>query len=258
MQVTALYPNDVNGFPNGYLDRVLNVNPFSGTNGGSLGIKDDWKRRQNIIAPASIELKAVWADEAQTKLEVTSTTTFVRDFKNSPYQLTYILTADGLKGDTNDWWQVNALSGDAEAKKDPYLAVFANQSSPIKNIEYNDVAIQLSNSRALAMEGTLPGSVEGGKGYEHKYVFDVTENELVQDKTRLRPVVVLIDTTTGEAVNADKVGVSSETDGISEIPSDDELQRADGRSYDLQGRELNAAHRAMRGIYIVNGKKVIR
>jgi hypothetical protein len=70
--------------------------------------------------------------------------------------------------------------------------------------------------------------------------------------------VVLIDTTTGEAVNADKVGVSSETDGISEIPSDDELQRADGRSYDLQGRELNAAHRAMRGIYIVNGKKVIR
>ena len=258
MQVTALYPNDVNSFPNGYLDRVLNVNPFSGTNGGSLGIKDDWKRRQNIIAPASIELKAVWADEAQTKLEVTSTTTFVRDFKNSPYQLTYILTADGLKGDTNDWWQVNALSGDAEAKKDPYLAVFANQSSPIKNIEYNDVAIQLSNSRALAMEGTLPGSVEGGKGYEHKYVFDVTENELVQDKTKLRPVVVLIDTTTGEAVNADKVGVSSETDGISEIPSDDELQRADGRSYDLQGRELNAAHRAMRGIYIVNGKKVIR
>lgn len=258
MQVIALYPNDVNSFPNGYLDRVLNVNPFSGTNGGSLGIKDDWKRRQNIIAPASIELKAVWADEAQTKLEVTSTTTFVRDFKNSPYQLTYILTADGLKGDTNDWWQVNALSGDAEAKKDPYLAVFANQSSPIKNIEYNDVAIQLSNSRALAMEGTLPGSVEGGKGYEHKYVFDVTENELVQDKTKLRPVVVLIDTTTGEAVNADKVGVSSETDGISEIPSDDELQRADGRSYDLQGRELNAAHRAMRGIYIVNGKKVIR
>lgn len=258
MTITQLYPNEVNSFPNGYLDRVQNVNPFSGSSGASLGIKDDWKRRQNIIAPASIELKAVWADEAQTKLEVTSTTTFVRDFKNSPYQLTYILTADGLKGDTNDWWQVNALSGDAEAKKDPYLAVFANQSSPIKNIEYNDVAIQLSNSRALAMEGTLPGSVEGGKGYEHKYVFDVTENELVQDKTKLRPVVVLIDTTTGEAVNADKVGVSSETDGISEIPSGDELQRADGRSYDLQGRELNAAHRAMRGIYIVNGKKVIR
>ena len=258
MTITQLYPNEVNSFPNGYLDRVQNVNPFSGSSGASLGIKDDWKRRQNIIAPASIELKAVWADEAQTKLEVTSTTTFVRDFKNSPYQLTYILTADCLKGDTNDWWQVNALSGDAEAKKDPYLAVFANQSSPIKNIEYNDVAIQLSNSRALAMEGTLPGSVEGGKGYEHKYVFDVTENELVQDKTKLRPVVVLIDTTTGEAVNADKVGVSSETDGISEIPSDDELQRVDGRSYDLQGRELNAAHRAMRGIYIVNGKKVIR
>lgn len=258
MTITQMYPNEVNSFPNGYLDRVQNVNPFSGSSGASLGIKDDWKRRQNIIAPASIELKAVWADEAQTKLEVTSTTTFVRDFKNSPYQLTYILTADGLKGDTSDWWQVNALSGDAEAKKDPYLAVFANQSSPIKNIEYNDVAIQLSNSRALAMEETLPSSVEGGKGYEHKYVFDVTENELVQDKTKLRPVVVLIDTTTGEAVNADKVGVSSETDGISEIPSDDELQRADGRSYDLQGRELNAAHRAMRGIYIVNGKKVIR
>ena len=262
MTITQLYPNDVNSFPNGYLDRVQNVNPFSGSSGASLGIKDDWKRRQNIISPASIVLEAVWADDAQTKLQLTSKTTFVRDFGNSPYQLTYILTADGLKGEGKEWYQQNALSGDASAKADPYLKYYANLPAVIMDIEFNDVAIQLSNSRGLAMEGTLPASVEGGKTYLHTYTFDISSNSLVQDKTKLRPVVVLIDTRTGEAVNADKVSVGDSADGIRQLENE-QSTIANGAVYNLSGQRVSNGIITMKtvgvpkGVYIVNGKKII-
>ena len=260
MTITSLYPNDVNSFPNGYLDRVQNVNPFSGSSGASLGIKDDWMRRQNIISPASIELEAKWADDAQTQLQLTSKTSFVRDFGNSPYQLTYILTADGLKGEGKEWYQQNALSGDASAKADPYLSYYANQPAVIKDIEFNDVAIQLSNARGLAMEGTLPASVEGSKTYTHTYTFDISSNSLVQDKEKLRPVVVLIDTRTGEAVNADKVRVG-ESNGISITPNPS--SKGEVRIFDLSGRRVSASEHLNlstlpKGIYIVNGKKIIK
>lgn len=261
MTITQLYPNDVNSFPNGYLDRVQNVNPFSGSSGASLGIKDDWKRRQNIISPASIVLEAVWADDAQTKLQLTSKTTFVRDFGNSPYQLTYILTADGLKGEGKEWYQQNALSGDASAKADPYLKYYANLPAVIMDIEFNDVAIQLSNSRGLAMEGTLPASVEGGKTYSHTYTFDISSNSLVQDKTKLRPVVVLIDTRTGEAVNADKVSVGDSADGIRQLENE-QSTIANGAVYNLSGQRVSNGIMTetvgvSKGVYIVNGKKII-
>ena len=261
MTITQLYPNDVNSFPNGYLDRVQNVNPFSGSSGASLGIKDDWKRRQNIISPASIVLEAVWADDAQTKLQLTSKTTFVRDFGNSPYQLTYILTADGLKGEGKEWYQQNALSGDASAKADPYLKYYANLPAVIMDIEFNDVAIQLSNSRGLAMEGTLPASVEGGKTYSHTYTFDISSNSLVQDKTKLRPVVVLIDTRTGEAVNADKVSVGDSADGIRQLENEQSTIES-GAVYNLSGqrvsnRNMTETVGVPKGVYIVNGKKII-
>ncbi len=261
MTITQMYPNEVNAFPNGYLDRVQNVNPFSGSSGASLGIKDDWKRRQNIIAPASIVLEATWADDAQTQLQLTSKTTFVRDFGTSPYQLTYILTADGLKGSGKEWYQQNALSGDASAKSDPYLSYYANQPAVIQNLEFNDVAIQISASRGLAMEGTLPASVEGGKTYEHTYTFDISKNELVQDKKKLRPVVVLIDTRTGEAVNADKISLNNEADGIRQVENGLSTFE-NGAVFDLCGQKVqpelsNSQNSLKKGVYIVNGKKII-
>ena len=205
MAITQLYPNEVNAFPNSYLDRVQSVNPFSGSSGASLGIEDDWKNRQAVIAPASLSMETRWINDEKTQLEVTAIVHFVRDFDNSPYQLTYILTADGLKGNGGEWSQQNALSGDELAKSDPYLSYYANLPTVIQNIEFNNVAIQLASSRGFAMDGTLPLLVKANESYRNTYVFDISNNSLVQDKTRLRPVAVLIDTRTGEVVNAEKI-----------------------------------------------------
>lgn len=254
MTITSLYPNDVNSFPNGYLDRVQNVSPFFGSSGASLGIRDDWKKRANIVAPATLTMEARWTDEAQTKLEVTSTTTFVRDFANNPYQLTYILTADGLKGTGKEWGQQNGYAGGTSS--DPYLSPYTKMGGLISDIEFNDVAIQLSAERSQAIAGSLPTSVKGNEGYQHTYVFDISANKLVQNKSKLRPVAVLINTRTGEVVNAEKVRVT-DTNGIDIVTSDSQKTAV----YDLQGRKV-ASSRSIsplkKGIYIVNHKKIIQ
>ena len=252
MTITVQYPNDVSSFPNAYLDRVQNVSPFGGSSGASLGIQDDWKKRGAIIAPASLTMEAHWADEAKTKLDVTSTTTFVRDFSNNPYQLTYILTADGLKGNKKDWFQVNGYAGNESAASDKYLGPYTKLSGLIVNIEFNDVAIQLASSRGLAMSGTLPASVSGNVPYSHTYTFDISENTLVQDKTKLRPVAVLINTLTGEVINAEKVRIS-DTSGISSTS----LDARHASTYDLSGRRVKG-NSLPKGIYIVDGKKVVK
>ena len=256
MQITALYPNEVTSYPNSYLDRVLNVSPFGGTSGASLGIKDDWRSRADIIAPATLDLEAHWADEAQTKLAVTSTTRFVRNFDNSPYQLTYILTADGLKGTGKAWSQANGYAGSSDHADDPYLGPYTEMSGYIIGLEFNDVAIQLLTERAAAIKGSLPTAVVEDQPYEHTVTFDISENALVQDKTRLRPVAALINTLTGEVVNAQKVYVG-QSSGIA--ISTAETTDAAAAVYDLSGRKVAGGQSDRRqlakGLYIINGRK---
>ena len=243
MEVTSNFPNEVSGFPNAYLDRIENVSPFFGTSGQSFGIKDDWKRRAAIMAPATLELRAAWADEAQTKLQLTSTTTFMRAYSDSPYQLAYILTADGLKGSGKYWSQVNGYANNSSYASDSYLSKLVNAGGVITDIEFNDVVIQLANNSPLAIAGCLPSAVQGEVPYEHTYTFDIAGNKLVQDKTKLRPVVVLINTRTGEAVNAEKIRISDIT-GIEAVEAGRTQQSVPMR-FDLQGRRVGANYKGV-------------
>ncbi|MBP5771270.1 MAG: thioredoxin family protein [Bacteroidaceae bacterium] len=211
MQITTSFPNDVNGFPNSFIDRVSGQDPFGGTAGGSLGIKKDLEKRAAVIAPAALELSADWADEAQTKVSVTSRTSFVRDFAKSPYRLTYLLVANDLQGKGKSWAQSNNFAGNTSYSSDPYLGPLAKLAGTIVNMHYNDVVIQFSCAGSQALAESLPTAVQEAVPYEHTYVFDIANNELVQDKTKLRVVAALVNTLSGEVVNAEKayVGISN-------------------------------------------------
>ena len=207
MECTLTYPNDVEGYPDCFIDRVQKTECFWGSSHQSLGIKEDWNARRTIIPPASISLEAHWTDESLTHLQVTSTTTFIRDFTNSPYQLTYILTEDNMSGSGSEWTQENSYANMTDVANDPYLGPYTNMPYSISGLEFNNVAVQLASSRALALDNTLPTTISAETQYNHTYTFDITQNDLVQDQRNLRPVVLLIDKSTGEVVNAEKVSV---------------------------------------------------
>ena len=77
----------------------------------------------------------------------------------------------------------------------------------------------------------------------HEYLFDITNNSLVQDKTKLRVVAVLLNVESGEVAQAEKAKVIDIT-GLSEIQSH---QSASSQYFDLSGRRVSSLGR---GIYI--------
>lgn len=246
MQITTAFPKDISGYPGSTIDRVgESIDPFGGSAGGSLGIRNDWTRRAAVIAPAALGLEAAWSDEDKMQIVVKSTTSFVRSLSDNPYRLSYILVADELSGTGRYWSQVNNYSGQSGYDNDPYLSPWTKKPGTVLGMKFNDVAIQLSCQGPSALEKSLPSSVNDTDDYEHTYVFDITDNALVQDKSKLRVVAVLINTQSGEVVNAEKAAVSDSTTPVQRIQAD--AKATDVYYTDLLGRRVSPNHR---GIYI--------
>lgn len=243
MQITGSYPNEVNGFPHAFLDRVIGGDPYGGTGGGTLGIQNDWKSRSKVMAPATVELSAVWDDESQNVIRVTSKTHFIRDFANSPYRLSYMLVADDLSGTGKSWAQSNNFSGQSSYANDKYLGPLTRMSGTITDMKYKDVVIFVSSLGNTAIESSLPSSVKAAEPVTHEYLIDITNNTLVQDKTKLRVVAVLLNIESGEVAQAEKANVIDIT-GLSDIQSH---QPSSSQYFDLSGRQVSSLGR---GIYI--------
>ena len=278
MAVITSTPANPSGYPAAYLDRVLAVSPYYGTGSTSLGIENDWKARQAIMAPASLALEATWT--SGTTIDVTATATFIRNFPISPYRLTYVLVADDLYGKGRYWSQQNALSGNSSYSGDPYLAPWVALPGVVTNLHFNDVAIQTSCYGDAALDSSLPTSINENTPYSHTYTFDVSGNkftktcldnsaqEPIDNRANIRVVAILIDTRTGEAVNAEKANISGLEDvitGIETIHNSSQSSGAGGTQfiihngdavYDLSGRRVDNSQ-LPKGIYINNGKKII-
>lgn len=246
MQITTDFPKEISGYPGSTMDRVGgSIDPFGGSAGGSLGIRNDWLNRAAVIAPAALTLEAYWADEDKTQIEVKSTTAFVRSLSDNPYRLTYILVADDLSGTGRYWSQVNNYSGQTAYNSDPYLSPLTQLPGTVIGMKFRDVAIQLSCQGAATLEESLPASVNDYDDYEHTYIFDITNNALVQDKDKLRVVAALVNTQNGEVVNAEKATV---TDNPTPVRSLKDETEAIGIYYtDMLGRRVSPRRG---GIYI--------
>ncbi len=236
MQTTQNFPTLPGGYPSAYIDRVVDCDPYYGTGNSAFGIKSDWTKRSEVVAPASIDLEAAWTNDNKTALEVTSHVTFIRSFRNSPYRLTYILVADDLHNASSTWNQANYYSGYTAYANDPNLKPIIQMGSSLNDYHFNDVVVQSSSSGARALEQSLPTYVEGEVPYEHSYTFYISSNELIQDKSKLRVLALLVDTETGEVVNANKVEAEAST-GIDASVEDN---KAESVVYtDLSGRRID-------------------
>lgn len=243
MDFTFYLPASPSGLPALFIDRVASFDALTGQN--------DWQKRRDIIAPANIVVGGEWADEAKTQIRVTSRTTFVRNFSDSPYLITYVLLANDLHGEGGEWAQVNAYSG--SSSDDPYLDRYCKMSNPIPNFHFDHIAIAFSQVGGGAMPESLPTSVQADVPYEHTFTFDISANTLPLVKDKMDVVVILLNKETGEVVNCNKSHVI-DADGIRAI---DNAQSAMDNYpiYDLSGRRVSDA---VKGIYIQNGKKIVK
>ena len=246
---SSYLPADPSGLPSVFIDRVAGFNPLEG--------QSDWEKRGKLIAPAGITVIGEWADEAKTKIKATSTTTFIRDFKDSPYRVGYILIANDMH--STAWYQSNALSGSGTTG-DPYIDKYVKAGVKINDLHYNEVALDQSAQYGAGLEESLPTDLKGNVPYESSFTFDISGNELPIDKEKLEVIAVLVDNTTGEVMNCNKGHVADAT-GIEQIKNE-ELKIKN--YYDLSGRKVSVPSvtpvRSVlpKGVYIKNGKKVVK
>lgn len=193
-------------------------------------------------AVARIDMEAQWADEAQTKVQIKTTTRFAFDMTEE-YRIAYAVTESGV----GPYPQANYYSGGEE------MGGFEKEPGAV-SILHDHVARSISTLNGEP--GSVPVQPKGMTDYEYSYTLTLSDN--IDNKGNIQLVVLLVNQETGEIANADNVRFSDisaydPTVGIDEVIVDETM---DKRYHDLQGRPING-YPTQKGIYIINNKKVL-
>lgn len=229
------FPITVSGFPSADMDRDLAFDPSL----SNVQIAWDWYRQQ--FTPLAVD---VAADIDGDEVKVTAYVTSPIDIDNDRYELAFVLVQDGMHNTL--WGQNNYYSG-RDDLRDGVMDDFIDDNSVLYDLEYNGVVIAWSGRGSI--EGSLPEKLEGEVAATYDYTFDLTQclstytntkgQSLIQDRTKLKGVAMVIDKTTGFVVNANQVYVGSSTvtsiDGPATSTAD---VVSHTRFYDLQGRPV--------------------
>ena len=210
------------------------------------------------IVPASIELGAAWDNEIHDAIKIETRTTFELDALELPFQIGYVLLEDGMSGEGSEWAQQNDCSG-IEVIFDKKLEELTKLPEHIYGQKYDDVPVAAWNAYK-GVTGSLVGPFTAGKPIEGSFMADISNNTLIQNKDNLSVVALIVNKETGKIINAAKckVGDKLPPSGIST------LQRENGLFdvYNLSGVKVRTNADSLeglaKGVYIINGKKVVR
>lgn len=239
--------------PKTCINRIKQMDSYFGTTfGRANAIRLDLQKAVKELAPARMKLVANW-DADESVITVNTSLNFFYSDNEATYALAYVLTENGMQGDTEEWNQQNAYAGQEWIPKEDWLFPWVQRRSSVSGVSYDDVAIAAWGIGG-GLENSVPTTITEGNGILHTITYDADSNELLQDKTKLKMAVLLFNTETGEIVNAEQTHIISaeEAAGISIQPGIEPDKNA--IYYDLQGRRVNVPQK---GIYIVNHKKVL-
>lgn len=190
------------GFPSAEINRGGGIDPYY-----DRGLLET---ALATIVPGEISATATWADKDQTTIDITTQTRFGMGSSSSPFSIAYVLVEDGLTGTSSDWAQSNYYSG-RDYSDDPNLQPLTTQPSRITGLEFDHVAVAgwgIENG----VDGSIPESFNDGETLNYLYKADISSNTIIQDKSKLHVVVLLLDRSTGKIINAAKTTITTASD----------------------------------------------
>lgn len=192
--------------PQTAINRVKVVDSYFGsTPGKNNAIRLDLNEAVKELAPAQLTLTPRWdADEAVVTID--TDVNFLYSDDEGTYALAYVVTEDGMQGDTEEWNQENTYSGNTWLDASDWLIPWTQKRPSVSGVIYDDVAIAALGI-GCGLEGSLSPVFQEGTPLRHTITYDVDSNELVQDKSRLKVAVLLFNTETGEIVNAEQTEI---------------------------------------------------
>jgi hypothetical protein len=258
----------IEGYPSMLINRVANVDPYYGTDDYiPYYIKTDVEAAIADVAPASIAVEAVWADEEKTKINISTETKFFFEDENPSLAIGYILVADGLTGSGRSWAQANYYNEYAEEYgNDPYLGQLTQMDSYILDMTYNHVAVA-GWGIANGVDGSISGPTKIGEAISGTFVADlngaligedrlssdpedhVAVLDLIQDK-ELKVVAFLINKNSGEVINANQTILVDPIVGINAI---EEKAGAETVRFNVSGQLIKAPQSGLNIIKLSDG-----
>jgi len=151
-----------------------------------------------------IDIAAQWNDVAMTSIIFETSTKFAYKMDNANYGVALLLTDDGLSGTSSDWSQINYLSHYSGYES---YTFWYNAPSTVTGVVFNHVAVAAWNI-LNGFDGSVPASFEAGEPLGFNYIADISTKNLIQDKSKLKAIALLIDRSTGHIINAAQTTIS--------------------------------------------------
>lgn len=234
----------VSSYPSAFFNREVSFYP----NSSNMSILIDQSLHRTTVA--DIDTKAYWDSEDQKGINLYTTTTFVYDSNEANYGIAYVLLANGLTGTTASWAQSNNLSG--QSGSDTEMLEWYTSGTKVTGLKYDHVAIGAWGIKEGLAESLAPQTT-AGKEQKFAYTLSIEGNSLVQDKSQLSVVTLLIDNATGIIMNATQTKIEApEANSINSITSS---PNQPVKYYNLQGQEVGDDYR---GIVVTKGRKMLR
>lgn len=231
----SYYPflNLVSAFPSSQINRSFwqDPSPFNID-----GMKDSGE--------AMIKADAGFTDDG--KVEVSTETTFGFSDNGTEYRIAYVVVEDNV----GPYYQANYYSSESP---DGLMDWWTQQDSYVQTA-FDEVARAIYDYNGVP--GQLPQEITEGEVYKCKYTLVLPNN--VQNVENVKIVTLLLDNSTGEILNADRTVISKTSVAIEGIQGEMvnvfDVYNLSGVKIRSQVTTLNGLPK---GIYIVNGKKVI-
>lgn len=156
------------------------------------------KELEETVAPASLTLTGGFTDAGQQKVSAKADFKFALDYARSDFRLAFVLIENQVVGD--NFYQNNnyaSFEGDAGGLE--------NQPSRIMDPVFQEVARGIYDFDGIP--GSIPSQIASGETMS--YAYEITVPEMTRGPqivtNNLELVGMIIDATTGQIVNADKV-----------------------------------------------------
>ena len=168
-------------------------------------------KKECIPSDIGIEVTASFTSNNKDAIDIRTTTTFGFSEENVAYRIALVLVEDNVTGTGQQYEQLNAYTKESGGQFDGMeMGGFENLPYvvPADQMVYENVARGIYKS-FVGNLNSVPYIVEKGVGYKFSYTIDKTsfKSAKVNNKENLLIVALLLDTNTGEIINADRVKV---------------------------------------------------
>ena len=178
------------GYPSAILNRKTSFYPNENN------ILRNIQNAKSLVAQGSIDIVASWADEEQKTIKFDTQSCFLYNDDDAHYGIAFVLTEDGLT-DSN-WGQANYLSGSSGNSN---MSFWYSAGSSVYGLEFNHVPVAAWNIKN-GISGSVPAKIKAGETQRYVYNGDISANKMIQNKSNLKAIALLIDQKSGTIVNA--------------------------------------------------------